>query len=57
MNPETKTEIRRLQRRIHELIETTSNDSQNHYTLIINPNVSHDTTTAITQLSISQKQS
>ena len=44
VNPERKAEIRRLQRRIHELTETTSNDSK----------ILHEIATASTQLNILQ---
>ena len=56
MNPETKTEIRRLQHRVNELIKTTSNDSKNHGRLTISPNILHEIAIPITQLNISQKQ-
>ena len=55
--PERKTEIRRLQRKIDELIGTVSNDSKNNGRLIINRTFSHEIATAIRELNIFQKQS
>ena len=57
MNLERETEIRRLQRKINELIETVSNDFKNDVGLIINDIFLHEIATAITELNILPKQS
>ena len=54
-NRERQNEIKRLQRKMHELIEAASNDSKNHRRLIINPNISNEM--AITQLDILKNES
>ena len=56
MNPEGKNEIRHSPRKIHKLIEAAPNHSENHGRLTINPDISHEITTEITQLKILQKE-
>ena len=57
LNSERRNENRRVQTKIHELIELLAfSDSTNHRRFVINPNISQAIDTAIRQLNIFKKQ-